>query len=379
MHIGRGVGVECAGPAGNGRKSSGRGREPIRCAMDVDAPRRRTRIRWPFLVALGVAVCALAVRYTLLARGATRPTVPTVPLVQTLVGVTRQGTTFDLDVQNGRVQRLSTNMSARCAAGHSWRETWSPAEGNPVHFTETGRTFVTEQHVDTTYPGGVAGAIGFAIRGTLTADGGAQGTIRLVARFYRAGYQWNACDSLDVAWAVGPGARARLRTVRLGKQVSAYFAAVPSLASHVSSARQRFISRVDGTCVSTFRSVVQAEEAVVKRDSHVRDSGLLDDEYYVLLHAWQYETTVRLGQPPQARALYDAWLTNFRQRVLDEHQGVVLEAQGRVAAGKRVAASVTALKARGDVLGQKFGLVRCTSNVGTAVPILDDGQPLPLP
>jgi hypothetical protein len=33
----------------------------------------------------------------------------------------------------------------------------------------------------------------------------------------------------------------------------------------------------------------------------------------------------------------------------------------------------------GDVLGQELGLVRCTSNVGTEVPILDDGQPLALP
>lgn len=97
------------------------------------------------------------------------------------------------------------------------------------------------------------------------------------------------------------------------------------------------------------------------------------------LHGWQYDQLARLGLPPQARSVYDAWLANFRQRVLDERRGAVLEAHGRMAAAKRVAASVTALKAKGDVLGQEFGLVRCTSNVGTPVPILDDGQPLPLP
>ena len=88
---------------------------------------------------------------------------------------------------------------------------------------------------------------------------------------------------------------------------------------------------------------------------------------------------LRLGQPPQARELYDGWLADFRQRVRDEYRAVVLEARGQLAAAKREAASVTALKARGDVLGQRFGLVRCTSNVGTEVPVLDDGQPLPLP
>ena len=55
-----------------------------------------------------------------------------------------------------------------------------------------------EQHVEQTYPDGVVGELGFAIRGTLTA-GAAQGTIRLVARFYHGAQQWNACDSLDVA------------------------------------------------------------------------------------------------------------------------------------------------------------------------------------
>lgn len=109
------------------------------------------------------------------------------------------------------------------------------------------------------------------------------------------------------------------------------------------------------------------------------DATLIDSAAYAELRAWQLRSIERLGQPPQARAVYDAWLANFRRRVGVEHGAVVLEAQGRVAAAKRAAASVIALKAQGDVLGQEFGLVRCTSNVGTPVPILSDGQPLPLP
>jgi hypothetical protein len=45
-----------------------------------------------------------------------------------------------------------------------------------------------------------------------------------------------------------------------------------------------------------------------------------------------------------------------------------------------LAASLNKLKAQGNLLGQRFGLVRCTSNGDrTPVPILDDGQPTPLP
>jgi hypothetical protein len=344
--------------------------------MVLETPRRRPRVRWPFLVALGLALCGLGVRYTVLAQGATGPSIPP---VRTLSGVTGQGTTIELGIQDGRVHSLITSLNARCAGGSSWRENWSPTEGNPVHFTMTGRTFVTEQHAYTTYPSGITGAIGFAIRGTLTGAGGAQGTIRLVARFYRGGSQWNACDSLDVPWAVGPHARAHLSTVPLGSQISQYFAALPSLATNVSPARRRFIGRVDGACVATYGWLQQALAVVEARYRYWSAAKLIQAAAYAELHAWQLRAIESLGQPPQARGLYDAWLANFRRRVRVEGEAVRLYTRGRFTAFKRAVASVGPLKAHGDLLGQKFGLVRCTSNVGTEVPILDDGQPLPLP
>lgn len=50
-----------------------------------------------------------------------------------------------------------------------------------------------------TFPDGVLGRVAFTIRGTLIGKGAAQGTIRLVARYYRGEREWNACGSLDVA------------------------------------------------------------------------------------------------------------------------------------------------------------------------------------
>jgi hypothetical protein len=87
-----------------------------------------------------------------------------------------------------------------------------------------------------------------------------------------------------------------------------------------------------------------------------------------------------LGHPPQARSLYDAWLANFRQRVLLERHALILYAHHHPAASRRALAAYGPLKARGNLLGQEFGLVRCTSNGDrTPVPILNDGHPTPLP
>jgi hypothetical protein len=68
----------------------------------------------------------------------------------------------------------------------------------------------------------------------------------------------------------------------------------------------------------TYDAMLQAADGAATRNEYYTRSiaSVLDDAYYVELHAWQYETLVRLGQPSQAQAVYDAWLANFRQRVL---------------------------------------------------------------
>jgi hypothetical protein len=321
---------------------------------------------------------ALGVRYTFLAGGAGAGPVPHQD-VTFLEGVTGQGTTLELGFENHGVYRLRTSLSARCRGETSVRETWSPAEHAPVHFTVVGRTFTTVERSSPTYEDGVVGRIAFTIRGTVIGTDGAQGTIRLVARYYRGEREWNACDSLDVAWAVGPRAGARLHTVTLGKQVSEYYPVVPSLAVDVSPARQRFIARVDGTCVATYRQMGRIQDEVAARYRYSTDATLIDSATYLELHAWQLRSLMKLGRPPEARALYEAWLGNFRQRVSVERHALILYAQHHRAASSRVLASYGPLKTYGNLLGQKFGLTRCTSNGDrTPIPILSDGQPLPL-
>jgi hypothetical protein len=347
---------------------------PMLPTMDVLPARQRQRLRWPLLLALILALAGLAVRYTVVAGGARGAS------VQARSGITGQETSFELGVREQRVLWLRTSLSAACAGGPSWRASWSPAEGDPVHFTAEGRSFVTQQEVSTHYSGGIVGRIGFVIRGTLIGQASAQGTMRLVARFYRGERQWNACDSLDVRWAVGPRASLRLPKVPVGHQIGEYYPAVPSLASNVSRARRRFISLVDGVCVGTYNEAGEAQAEAARQYRYLDDHVLLDSAVYVLLHTWQLRSLVSLGQPPQAHGLYDAWLANFRDRVSLERQVVTLYAHNHAAAARRTAAALTGLKAQGNLLGQRFGLVRCTSNGDrTAIPILSNGEPSPLP
>lgn len=342
--------------------------------MDVVPDRRWPRVRWPFVVALIVAIAGLTVRYTVLTSGASGAS------VQTLSGITSKGTKIVLGVRRQRVVWLRTSLRAHCAGGGSWRQSWSPAEGNPVHFTTRDQSFVTRENASPSYAGGLVGRIGFAIRGTLTGRDSAQGTIRLVARFYRGEREWNACDSLDVRWAAGAQAARRLKAVPVGHEVSEYYPAVPSLATDPSPGRLAFIGLVDRVCVGTYREVLRAEAQAAQQNSYFVDHVLRDSAYHAVLQAWQLRSLVRLGPPPQARALYDAWLASFRHRVSVEHQAVALYAHNHRAAALRLAASLNKLKAQGNLLGQRFGLVRCTSNGDrTPVPILDDGQPTPLP
>jgi hypothetical protein len=202
----------------------------------------------------------------------------------------------------------------------------------------------------------------------------------LVGRFYRRAQEWNACDSFDVAWAVGPKAASRLKDVRLGRQVDSYYPQVPRLAVAVSPARQRFIDAVDATCVNTYNLIQRAEHTADLANRPYPDWQVRDDSVSLELHRWQLRQLLRLGQPPQANVLYGAWLANFRARLAVEGKALGLERQGLLAASRRELGLLVGLRARGNLAGQTFGLVRCTSNgERTAIPVLSDGQPRPLP
>jgi hypothetical protein len=339
-------------------------------------PKQGARLSWPrppFLVCLALAIAALVLRYTVLDTASSAASQPV------LSGVTTQGTSFDIGLSGRRIRWLRTSLAARCTDGSPWKASWSPTDGIDIHIATSGRSFTTYQRAATKYTGGVVGRIGFALAGSWDGHGGAQGTVRLVARFYRGERQSGACDSLDVVWAAGPNAKSSLDRVAPGRQIGEYYPAVPSLAIDVSPQRRRFIARVDGVCTATYTAGARAQAQADRLYGYFDRRALLESAYYVSWHAWQLRSLLALGQPPQARAPYDAWLANFRERLRLEREGLRLYERNDQAGIRRTMRELYALKAEGNLAGQRFGLVRCTSNGDRSpVPVLSDGQPLPL-
>jgi len=142
----------------------------------------------------------------------------------------------------------------------------------------------------------------------------------------------------------------------------AYYPAVPSLAGDVSPARRRFIRRVDGTCVRTYNDGQAAQAAYAQRVAGRADAQALVTRFYVRWHTGQYRAVRTLGEPSEARLAYRRWLDNMGERVRLEARYAPLMRAGRAAEAQAVAQQVSTLKARGDVLGQRFGLRLCTSN-----------------
>jgi hypothetical protein len=74
------------------------------------------------------------------------------------------------------------------------------------------------------------------------------------------------------------------------------------------------------------------------------------------------EALLRLGGPPAARERYRRWLLNFRARLVVERRQALAMERGDLAVAARHAATLAVMKARGNAIGLRFGLLTCTSN-----------------
>jgi hypothetical protein len=150
-----------------------------------------------------------------------------------------------------------------------------------------------------------------------------------------------------------------------------HYPQVASLATDVSPARHRFIARVDRTCVRTYNRGRASQAAYARRVTGRPDAQELITSFYVRWHTGQYRALRALGKPPEARLEYRRWLDNMGARVGLEARYVPLMRAGRAAEAQTVGAQVNALKARGNMLGQRFGLQLCTSNGPGRRPVPD--------
>ena len=136
----------------------------------------------------------------------------------------------------------------------------------------------------------------------------------------------------------------------------------PSLAGKISSARQHFIERVDSTCARTYNAGHARQARYADKVARRPDANVLVTAFYVDWHTDEYRALKALGDPPEAKAAYTAWLANFGERVRLETGYVPLLRAGRTADVQALEQRVLTLKAEGNRLGQRFGLRICSSN-----------------
>jgi hypothetical protein len=278
-----------------------------------------------------------------------------------LAGKTEQRHPLELLVnEGGDVHGLETHLDSTCKGGHRWGVDWSPRE--PLaRVTQRGERFTVREIQTVSDEETITRRVIARLVGRVDGET-AEGTMRLIARFYRDGVEMQACDSGPFRWAAGPGASGRLAAAGPVRRArGGYWLRVPSLAGRISAARRRFIRKTDQTCVATFAPTQVALRAF---EHAAGDPERQRDAYaaYVEAHADQLRALEGLGTPPDGVDRHRRWLDNFRARVQLERRALRLIASGEFARARATRDRLVSLKVKGNVAGQRFGLQVCTSN-----------------
>jgi hypothetical protein len=139
----------------------------------------------------------------------------------------------------------------------------------------------------------------------------------------------------------------------------------------VSRVGRSFIERVDRTCVREYNRIKRRNYESARRNARRPDGLVRVWQTYISAHGGELRAIVRLGPPPERSRVYNTWLQNLRQRVGLE-QRIVLRLRARNLRGARALSDrVGRLKLAGNDAGQRFGLVRCTSNGPDRTPVLE--------
>jgi hypothetical protein len=141
----------------------------------------------------------------------------------------------------------------------------------------------------------------------------------------------------------------------------AYWNTGPSAASEPTPQRRRFIRRADRTCARSLARGRSAQAAYARRVAGRPDARERVTRFHARWHEREYAALRALGEPPDARLEYRAFLATIAERVRLEGRYVPLVHAGRAAEAQALADRVSALEARGDALGRRFGLVACAA------------------
>jgi hypothetical protein len=272
-----------------------------------------------------------------------------------LTGATDQGHAIRLALNDrGKLIGVETRIDARCRGGHRWGTTWRPVRGWALFKQRGARIRVRELLVAEDGDGRTRWVLGRLVG--RVRDGYAEGTVRLVARFWEGSRQMQACESKRRRWTAGIAATRRLAAMPPARALGpgGYYPSPPSLAGPVSPEREHFVKATDQTCAHT----APVHDAPLT----LTPGSLLQNRVFVLEHAAQLRALERLGKPTDGVALHRRWLAYFRLRVLLEIRQQRLAEAGRFQEAAAVNERLPRLKMRQNDVGMRFGLTACTAN-----------------
>jgi len=285
----------------------------------------------------------------------------------TLKGETEQGRSIELQVDgDGRLKGFALGLETKCGGGHRWPTEWAPRGGDAEFRQREGRVVVHEL-LERRADRRTVDRIGAQMSGHLSEDR-AEGEIRLIARFYRDGREYQACDSGPLRWTAGADAARRLASFGPRREpTGAVYPPVPSLAGDVSPARGRFIQETDETCALTHGPARRALQAAAAAEDAA--GQLTAYAAYVEAHADQLRALERLGPPSDGVALHTRWIENMRARIGLEGRQLRQVERGELETAVATRDRISRLRLRGNEDGQRFGLSVCTSNGPDRTPV----------
>lgn len=256
---------------------------------------------------------------------------------------------------DGRIHALNVQLIGLCENGGRYSVGWSP-ESPRIPFRSNVSGIVAHEYGEQR---SAAGVVSRTVAGTTARveHGGenAAGNVRYQTIFRYPDGRRLRCDSGYVHWEVNRTGNANGAKLT-GPPGS--FPPVSSLAGAAPLEQLQFASVVDNTCGTTYD-----ENQVRKlRRRRAHETLISQQAAGIVDHERQYIAISRLGRPPSAAGLYQAWLANMLERIRLEWRALRQRAQRKLQRSEMTLAKVNFLKVEGDSLGQEFGLRVCTSN-----------------
>jgi len=267
-------------------------------------------------------------------------------------GVTGQRQALEMELDgDGKPQRFATVLYLQCSGGTEWRMTWTAGDGESGDFDWDGDRLEVVERREEDYGSKGGSSAGPARMVARTTTRGLEGHVRMVWRLQRPDRR-EVCDTGYVPFAVGAEADGRVTAMRPAARPWVAYPEDLEPAVPASRAQQRFLMRLDATCLRW-------------SEQRPRDSSFED---YADWHQLELDALQSLGRSPRQNPAYAAWIQNFERRLELERAQVKALERSDLGTAARLRAANSALKAQGNARALRIGLRACASNGPAGAP-----------